>query len=258
VKPKFIFFDIDGTLLDHEKNLPDSAKDAILALKKEGHHVAIATGRGPFMFTELRKELGIDSFVSFNGQYVEWEGQPIYTNPISVELLEEVHRIATQHQHPVVFMDHAMMKSNFQYHKYVDEGLSSLKLKHPEYDPDFMRIHPVYQCLLFCTSEEEQVYLDRFPQQLQLIRWHTVSTDILPYGGSKARGIEVLMKLLHIDPEDVYAFGDNLNDLEMLSFVKHSVAMGNAPDIVKQKAKYVTKDVAEDGIYHGLKMLQLL
>src|SRR5699024_1203950 len=73
-----IFFDIDSTLLNHEKELPKSAKEAILKLKENGHIVAIATGRAPFMYADLRKELEIDTYVSYNGQYVVLNGEVIY------------------------------------------------------------------------------------------------------------------------------------------------------------------------------------
>ena len=64
------------------KNLPASAKEAIKSLKEAGHEVAIATGRPPYFFKELREELEIDSFVCFNGQYVVIENEVIYKNPI--------------------------------------------------------------------------------------------------------------------------------------------------------------------------------
>ena len=46
---KIIFFDIDGTLYDHDKKLPASTKKAVLQLQEKGYEVAIATGRAPFM-----------------------------------------------------------------------------------------------------------------------------------------------------------------------------------------------------------------
>ena len=55
---KIVFFDIDGTLLDHDKKLPNSTRVAIKQLQENGVFVAIATGRAPFMFESLRKELG--------------------------------------------------------------------------------------------------------------------------------------------------------------------------------------------------------
>jgi Cof subfamily protein (haloacid dehalogenase superfamily) len=255
---KLIFFDIDGTLLNHEKRLPASTRKAVQELKLAGHKVAIATGRGPFMFKELREELGIDLFISFNGQYVEWEGEAIYINPIPPELIQSVTDMAMLNNHPMVFMDRDTMKSSVEYHAYVKESIDSLKIAHPGHDPEYFKGRPIYQCLLFCTIGEEMEYKDRFGSGLDFVRWHQFSTDILPVGGSKARGIRKVMDKLGVDMNDVYAFGDGLNDIEMLEMVENSVAMGNALDIVKEKARYVTKDVEDDGIRHGLRMLKLL
>ena len=60
---KIVFFDIDGTLLDDDKNLPHAAKEAIHTLQKNGVYTAIATGRAPFMITHLLEELNIESYV---------------------------------------------------------------------------------------------------------------------------------------------------------------------------------------------------
>ncbi len=90
------------------------------------------------------------------------------------------------------------------------------------------------------------------------IRWHKYSMDILPKGGSKAEGIKQMIKKLNFDLKDVYAFGDGLNDIEMIQEVGTGVVMGNASDEVKQYADFVTHDVAEEGIPYGLKKLGLL
>ncbi|WP_327204828.1 HAD-IIB family hydrolase [Paenibacillus sp. DMB20] len=90
-KPKkLVFFDIDGTLLDHNKEIPRSAKEAIRELRSEGHEAAIATGRAPFLFKEIREELGIDTYVSLSGQYVVYRNEVVYANPISRQLLEQL------------------------------------------------------------------------------------------------------------------------------------------------------------------------
>ncbi|MEF3402006.1 HAD hydrolase family protein, partial [Enterobacter kobei] len=67
---KIVFFDVDGTLVGETKEIPASAKQAIAKLKENGVYVAIATGRGPFMLDEIRKELDINSYICYNGQYV--------------------------------------------------------------------------------------------------------------------------------------------------------------------------------------------
>ena len=76
--------------------------------------------------------------------------------------------------------------------------------------------------------------------------------EINPKGHSKATGIAKVCEILNIPIEHTYAFGDSENDLDMLKFVAHGVAMGNGTERAKEAAEFVTKDVREDGIYYGL------
>lgn len=82
--------------------------------------------------------------------------------------------------------------------------------------------------------------------------------DIIPNGGSKAKGIEKYIEKLGFNRDQVYAFGDGLNDLEMIEAVGTGIVMGNGHEDLKKLANHVTKDVSEDGIYHGLKWAGLL
>lgn len=253
-----IFFDIDGTLLNHDKKLPLSTKEAIFTLKEQGHVVAIATGRAPFMFVELRKELEINTFVSYNGQYVVLEGEVLYTNPLKISSLEKLTKTALQNHHPIVYMDHEDMKANVPEHGYIKESIETLKISQfPAYDPHYYKGRELYQSLLFCPEGEEKQYEQEF-QDFDFVRWHPVSVDVLPKGGSKAKGIEKIVEKLGFPEDRQYAFGDGLNDMEMLSTVKNSVAMGNAEEKVKNAAKYVTKSVEDNGIRYGLQMVGLL
>lgn len=254
---KLIFFDIDGTLLDRDKKIPESTKRAIAELKKAGHELVVATGRGPFMLAEVSKALGIESYVSFNGSYVVYKGEVLYRHAIEEKRLEELTRLTDANRHPLVYMTPEGMRTSTDQNAYQDAGSEAMKLKLPPHEPGYYKGKEIYQCLLFCTEEDEGCYKESF-SELGYNRWHPYGSDLLPPGGSKAKGIEVLIQKAGFQPEDVYAFGDGLNDLEMLTLVHHSVAMGNAPEEVKRAARYVTKDVSEDGIWHGLQMLGLL
>lgn len=254
---KIVFFDIDGTLLDHNKKLPDSAMEAIDLLKKKGTFVAIATGRAPFMFENLRKELDIDSFVSFNGQYVVFENEVIYQNPLKTSEIEKLYEQAHENGHPLVFMNEKTMKSSVQHHEFIEKSMGSLKFPHPEEDRDFFRGRELYQSLLFCQEKDESIYFSEYPD-FGFIRWHPYSVDVLPAGGSKAEGIKKMIERLGFQLKDVYAFGDGLNDIEMLNAVGTGVAMGNAASVVKKAADHVTTPVDEEGIWNGLKELQLI
>lgn len=256
---KLILFDIDGTLLDHEKKLPASTKKAIRSLQEQGHEVGIATGRPPYFFKELREELGIDTFVCFNGQYVEVEHEVIYKNSINQDKIAKLLGLATLHEHPLVFMGAESMKSSLDYQEVVAATFATLDVgvTHPKFNANYFNETEIYQVLLYCEEHEEAFYRDAM-QDLNFVRWHEHAMDVLPLGGSKALGIEKLIEKKGYTKDQVYAFGDYYNDLEMLQYVGHGIAMGNAPEEVKKVARHVTKDVDDDGIAHGLKMVGLL
>lgn len=254
-----IFFDIDGTLLDFDKKLPASTKKAIFDLKARGHEVAIATGRAPFMFEELRQELEIDTYVSYNGQYVVLRGEVLYTNPLNKDALLELTQTALEQNNPLVYMDADDMRASVpEEHEMITTSIHTLKVKKfPSYDPLYHEGREIYQCLLFCIGDAEEKYAQQF-KKFDFIRWHPMSVDVLPAGGSKAQGISKITEKLGFAKEQQYAFGDGLNDVEMLKHIYNSVAMGNAEPEAIAVARHLTKSVNEDGILHGLQMVGLL
>lgn len=254
---KIVFFDIDGTLLDHDKNLPASTKQAVIELKNNGVFVAIATGRAPFMFEDLRNELEIDSFVSFNGQYVVFENKAIFENPLDSDELKMFLHETKRNEHPLVFMTEKEMKASVKHHPFIEESFATLKYLHPEEDEAFYVNKKIYQSLLFCKEKKEQSYLADYPS-FNFVRWHPLSVDVVPAGGSKAEGIKKIIDRLGFELKDVYAFGDGLNDIEMLQTAGTSVAMGNGADEAKRHADLITSDVSDNGIWNGLKELKLI
>ncbi|MET3575812.1 Cof-type HAD-IIB family hydrolase [Bhargavaea ullalensis] len=254
---KILFFDIDGTLYDHEKKLPASAKKAILAARNNGHLIAIATGRAPFMVQPVLDELEIDTYVCFNGQYVVHRGAVVHQGTHDPVLLGRIKQEADRRGHPLVYMDDSEMVASGEGHGYVREGLGTLKITYPRVEADFYKRHPVHQALLFCKEEEEEGYRKTFPE-VEFVRWQRVSCDILPGGASKAAGMEHILEREGLKMEDAIAFGDGLNDREMLAAAGIGVAMGNGHDEVKRLADYVAGDVAEDGIARILEELGLV
>ncbi|HET7578511.1 MAG TPA: Cof-type HAD-IIB family hydrolase [Bacillales bacterium] len=251
-----VFFDLDGTLLNDEKQIVPSAKAAVKQLMADGVIVAIATGRAPFMFSHFRRELGVDTYVSFNGQYVVSGDTVVYKNPLPQEEIVALDDAAGANGHPMVFLDHLEMKANQADHHYIRESIGDLKFPYPDVDRDFYRNREIFQALLFCPDPEEHQY--KTGDGIEFVRWHDLSLDVIPAGGSKAGGIDRLLHHFGIRRENAYAFGDALNDIQMLNYVGTGVAMGNADPAAKKAADFVTKKASEDGIVHGLRELKLL
>lgn len=257
MKHKLILFDIDGTLYDHDKKIPNSTMAAIKALQTQGHSVAIATGRAPFMVQSVLEETGIKDYVSFNGQYVYANGNVVYENPLDTESLKALEHTAREHDHPVVFLTHDDLVANIDFHEDIEISLSTMHMAHPRKDDIFYTQPKIYQALIFHQQSEDGIYDGQF-EHLKFIRWHELSRDVVPDNGSKMRGITHLAATLGFDIEDTVAFGDGLNDIEMIEGAGIGVVMGNGADELKQYADFVTKAVDEDGIMYAVKALNLI
>lgn len=257
---KAVFFDIDGTLVNDEKVIPADAVEAVNQLKARGIDVFIATGRAPYYITKYLSQLGLDSFISMNGSYVVYKGQPIHKTPISQSTMEKLENTALSHNHPIVMQGAEASFSNTELHEFIATSFQTLHVEVPGYRTSYWKEAPIYQALLYCQEHEEHLYTSEEAgfQDLQFVRWHPYAMDVIPAEGSKAKGIEAVLKDLGIPKDEVVAFGDGLNDVEMLSYVGLGIAMGNANDEVKSYAKYVTSSVDESGIRKGLEYAGLL
>jgi Cof subfamily protein (haloacid dehalogenase superfamily) len=254
---KYLFFDVDGTLYNSNKEIPSSTLKAIEQAKKNGHEIGIATGRAPFMIKDLLETLDIHTYVCFNGQYVVMQDEVIFTDGIPNEQLEEILLFAEQRNEPIAYFNDEVMIASHSGNENVAVSLATLKYPYPIVERKFYENNSVYQTLIFVNEEEEKAYRERFPQ-LQIVRWHSVSCDLLPKDGSKARGLQKLIESKNIPIENVFVFGDGLNDVEMLRYIPNSVAMGNGHEQAKEAAKMVTRHVDDDGILHALQTLQLI
>lgn len=254
---KIVFFDIDGTLLNTDHTIPQSTHDAVQQLKQNGVHLAIATGRSPYHLMPIAQELGIDTFVGFNGSYVMNRGKLIHHTPLGVSTLRTLEEMATGNDHPMVFLSADSCFANVMDHPHVIASFQSLSLPAPGFRHRYWEETPIYQAFLYCSQQEEHTYVGRF-EEVSYIRWHEHVLDIIPRNGSKARGIEAVLHHFGLSPSEAVAFGDGLNDREMLSYVGMGVAMGNAHEDLKPFANLITRHVNDDGIHHGLTQLRLI
>ncbi|MFC6291858.1 Cof-type HAD-IIB family hydrolase [Macrococcus epidermidis] len=257
MKRHLIFFDIDGTLYNDDKEMSEHTKETIRKLQENGHILAIATGRAPFMLQEVIKETGITNYISFNGQYAVMNGEVIYENPLDMETLKQLEEDASSNNHPLVFLNELEMVSNIEYHEHIKKSISTLKFDHPRHEKNYYLDKPIYQTLIFNTEEEDKFYDDQY-EKIKFIRWHEVSRDVVPVNGSKFEGIKKVSETLNIPIEDCIAVGDGLNDLEMIQGVGLGIVMGNGVDALKEVADYVTEDVHEEGLTNAFKHFKLI
>ncbi|TYP79653.1 Cof-type HAD-IIB family hydrolase [Paenibacillus methanolicus] len=254
---KIAFFDIDGTLVNEEKVVPQDTIDAIRELKAAGVEPVIASGRAPYFIKPLAELLGIDSFVCLNGALAVYRGKTVYKRVIPRTSIETLVALAEQHQHTLVYEGEHDFFANRADCPLVTESVLSLKVELPGTDSEFWRTNEVLQLFLHCESHEDALY-DALLDDFTFIRWHRGALDVLPYGGSKAQGMEAMLRELDIPVAESIAFGDGLNDKEMLRFAGLGIAMGNSHPELLPFADYVTTSVDDRGIRNGLKHAGLI
>jgi Cof subfamily protein (haloacid dehalogenase superfamily) len=256
---KIVILDIDGTILPHGKTLSHATKDAILQLREKNMEVVIATGRAPYFSDAIIEETGVDSMVFFNGSSVYHEGKEIYRNAIEKNILKQVHLLSNDYQHPLTFLGGTSFKATDISHPFVVEAYRHDPWKPELAPPQFWMDQDIYQLFLHCDMEEELSYQTKVPE-LDFRRWTSGARtcDVNLSNSNKAVGLTKLLEKLGIAPDEAVAFGDGLNDIEMLSLVGMGVAMGSACDEVKQAANMVTLSAEEDGVRYGLERLGLI
>lgn len=260
---KIVFFDIDETLyMKHQQYLPPSVPTALAKLKQKGIIPAIATGRSlcslPKEINELIANLPIELFVTINGQYNSYRGQPLQTYPLATADIERLIGFFKQYEIDYAFVSEQAVAVN-RVTPQIAQAMDPIT-KDYIVDPDYYLKHPVYQMLPFYPQEKDQLVAESgvLQQHLRVVRWHEFSVDLFAAEGSKARGINTVLQHFGLQSENAVAFGDGLNDLEMLREVGFGVAMGNGHPELQALADYVTADIADDGLALGLQRLGLI
>lgn len=254
---KLFIFDIDGTVLDDNKTIPVKTKQAIKELS-ESYEVAIATGRNRAMAKDVINELGITNYIVCNGAAAYYNHEPLYTNFLDKEDLDDLIALADKHKHQVVYetIDHLRRRNEIPNDR-MKKGMDYVGFSVPEFDLNFHQAQSLVQCLLFVSEEEMEMYNNQF-SHFRFVRWYKTGVDVLPADGSKFLTIKILAQHLGIQLKDVVAFGDGMNDIEMIKNVGLGIAMGNAEKEVKEVANRITDSNGNDGISNALRQLNYI
>ncbi|NHN28265.1 Cof-type HAD-IIB family hydrolase [Paenibacillus agricola] len=248
---KLVAFDVDGTLRDRDF-LPESTRLALQRLKDQGIMLALCTGRSEFEMTSLREELDIDWAITCNGCHIGYRGKTVFGTAFHAGTIQEWLQHADQLKHTLLLYGAEGMFTNQQHAPYFLQAQQEIGFMDPILLEKTDKVPDIYQCIVFCDGEQEQLYVGEERNQYYMHRWRTWALDINPSGMNKAVGLQKLIDHLGITTDEVAAFGDGLNDLEMLQSVGMGIAMGNADESLKPKARYVTRSLREDGIAYAV------
>lgn len=276
---KAIFLDIDGTLINHRGQIPDSAVKAIEEARKNGHAIFVCTGRSRAEISEVIFEMNLDGIIGAAGGYVELEGKAIHEVYIPKEEVAHIVHFFEQHHIHFYLEATSQVYTNEEGKSYFADRINQRIASCPEAREDIER-----QMLPFITNMKADASLMR--EDINKVTFMAASLTleeiqeefkehflVIPgsYGQEgkicgelmlkevhKATGIEIVLKALGIEQKDTLGYGDSYNDIEMLQYVACGVAMANGADALKEVADDITDGPDEDGLYKSFKKYGLI
>ena len=258
MKKRYLFFDIDGTLLVGGYGadcIPDSAKIALQTLRENGHFLAIATGRSQAMAYDIMKELGFENMVSDGGNGLTLNGKLLgEIEPLKKEDVLALIKECDEKGLPwAVSSDNSKTRiaPDTRFYDFTHDIYLNTKVV-PGFKAEDQEV--IYKMYVACRypCENGLQALKRLP----FCRYHDTYFFVEPT--DKAKGIRRMLDILHADYSDAIVFGDSANDLSMFTDDWTKVAMGNAIPELKEKADFITTDVRDEGIYIACMELGLL
>ena len=266
---KIIFIDVDGTLVDYDNHLPDSARDAIRQARKNGHRVYISTGRSRAEVYDEIWEIGLDGMIGGNGSYVEDDGEVVMHQLITAEQCR--HIVDWLHERGLEFYlesnnglfasEHFEEVAEPTIQEYSGRKGRSRDITVRDAFPEMIFGGELYRddlnkvSFVLNSYQDHLDSIDEFPD-LNPGTWGGAGETAL-FGDlgvkdiTKAHAIEVPLKHLGADIKDTYAIGDAKVDIPMLEYCNVGIAMGSGGDEIKAMADYVTDAVADDGLYNA-------
>ena len=207
---KMITVDLDGTLLRDDKTVSERNQLALLRCRELGIKVVFATGRA--YRTKIVPSNWFDGYVKSNGAYAYADGVDIYQSTISDKIIQNILEVCNQ--------------------RHIDAEVRG--------NAGFV---------LYDLAPIDAEYINSIlPPDLYLVVLRDDFGQIMHRNATKRKAVGALAHHYNISPTEVVAFGDDLNDIELLLWAGIGVAMGNAVDTVKAIANEICLSNEDDGV----------
>lgn len=242
---KLIAADMDGTLLDENSELPEETFELVHALAQRGVRFVASSGRRyetlRWFFSPVADEM---DYVASLGTQVYADGRlldrEVFSTISVIRLFEACHLFDCLHLALYDAENTYLMNDLSSYLRELDKDLPNARRVDDPPSPDVSIIKAAV-----CCDQPGQIMDMAYVLERELGDWFTFLPsgsrwiDVVPRHVNKATGLEQVLRYYGIDPADVVAFGDSMNDYAMLRYVGHPYVMENARYAVKQVAQRV-------------------
>lgn len=260
---KALFFDIDGTLFSEiNRNVPESAKQAVEKARKKGHLVFINSGRTYGLMGPIKDLLEVDGYCCGCGTRIIAGKEVLFSASIPRERGNEIKKLIVKYG-----LDGVLEGTESCYFRKETsriagvEKLKEVVVREGNLSP-YGWDEDCYEFDKFCLFADGESDIKGFSRALGLdfaiIDRGNGFYECVPAGFSKATAIEQVLKHYEISLENAYVFGDSTNDLSMFEYAKNCILMGHHSVELEPYATFYTKNVEDDGIAYAMRKLELV
>lgn len=235
---KLVALDMDGTLLNKAGEISEENRRAIKEAENEGVFVVLSTGRSYATCSDFAKSMELQSYlITVNGSEIyDNQGKLVERNIVDSESIQ--------------WMWELSQKYGTHFWAISCDNIYRAEMPEKIHDLQWLKFG-------FDTNDESirQIIMDELVSKgtFEISNSSPTNIEVNAMGVNKAKAIKLVCSQLDISMENVMAVGDSLNDLAMISEAKVGVAMGNAQEIVKEKADWITATNEEDGVAKAIR-----
>lgn len=256
---KAVFIDLDGTLLRPDHTISEETRETIRKLMQRGILVVLVSARPYHGILPISEWLGTADMpiVSLNGGYIRLKDEIIFSSSIPTDVAATVAEEGQAYGTTMIYYTGLdWYTEDFNEHLKKEQRITDVPVTVlpfadmlSQWQQKGARLNKV-----MAIGDELQVaalqakLLDTYPTGMNIYPSKPTYLEIMRQDASKTNGVKLLLEKYGIDKKEILAVGDNFNDLEMIIFAGTGVAMGNAPDAIKEAADFVTATNEEDGV----------
>ncbi|ORT99236.1 Cof-like hydrolase [Anaerovibrio sp. JC8] len=259
MKAKLFVTDMDGTLLNSQRQINEGVKKAIKKAVEAGVIFTIATGRMHISALPYVKDLGVNvPVITYNGALIKTlEGEELFASYLDRGLVEELVAFAeSKGLYIQVYSDDKLYYREENDKSTLYRGSAGVE-GHAVGDdlPKYMNKVPKLLIIADNSEKGDQIVEEvsnKFGDRIVAVKSTHIYIELIKPGVNKASAIARLAEKYNIPMESVLAIGDSNNDLTMIEAAGFGVAMGNANENVKKIAGYEVADCDHDGVAEAI------
>ena len=276
---KLIFLDIDGTILIPGEGIRQSVRDGLRRARARRHRIFICTGRACRMLPEELQDMELDGVIASAGSDIWIHGQNVYRRFLpetlvrkAIRIIRELSGICVLEGCDQIYLSEEGMQILREERSEADENpelfrwreffrkrtnVQSIDLWEPDRSPipkvTFILNHREDANQL-CEYLEKEFYVALFPQESGSI----CNGELISRTDNKGTAVRHTADFLHVDIWNTVAFGDSMNDYQMLEQAGCAVAMGNADEELEKIADRICEPVEDDGVIRELERMKII